>query len=637
MCGFVGIVNGTSVGRAIAVMNHSISHRGPDASSVTEIDSVVSLGHRRLSIIDVANRSNQPFSKEGYTIVFNGEIYNFRELQVELGEVVFITESDTEVILESWRRWGIDCLKRFRGMFTFAIFEHASGRTFLCRDQFGIKPVFYFEPKSGGIAFASELKSLESVYREQFTLNHQSLLASLLYCWIPESTCVWNEVKKLGPGHYLEIADSGSPVLHCYWSLGSLCHQPLLSNELEAIELLNTTLTDSVQSHLIADVPVSAFLSGGLDSSLIVAMAAKQLGNVNCYSIKFRGVDSQAEGMTDDAFYAQRVANHLGVKLDIIEVQPDVANLLPGIVHSLDEPIGDSAAIATQLMCEHARAQGIKVLLSGMGADELFGGYRKHLANKLAERYRLIPSLIRRFIIAPIVDFLPVSIFGKGLVFCRWAKRFISFAGLSPNDAFMGSYTYYSKEEFDKLVCRGGAAAYERFRAEHEAIFNGAFADDLVNRMCFTDTQHFMTGLNLTYTDRASMAASTEVRVPFIDKEVVALAMRIPGSMKVKGNTQKHILKKVAERWLPMDVIYRPKSSFTLPIRAWIKGELRDMVDDYVLSENGLVGRGLLQPAYLKHLVESDRAGHEDNAQRIWQLLTVEQWLRNHNFKGQIA
>jgi asparagine synthase (glutamine-hydrolysing) len=637
MCGIFGALNFESNLQVTKSGVSNLAHRGPDAEGCVAVNDVATIAHRRLSIIDVNSRSDQPFVKSGYILVFNGEIYNFKDIRAELSEVEFVSNSDTEVILEAWRRWGSGCLAKFRGMFAFAIHDQDRKVTYLCRDNFGIKPVFYYQFGIGSVVFSSELKALEAGYGKSFSLNKDALMASLLYCWIPDSLCIWNEVNKLQPGQYLEVGVDCPPIVHRYWFLDSLCQKPMLSNEAEAVELLNTTLTDSVQTHLIADVPVSAFLSGGLDSSLIVAMAAKQLGNVNCYSIKFRGADTQAEGMTDDAFYAQRVAAHLGVKLDIIEVQPDVAKLLPGMVHSLDEPIGDSAAIATQLMCEHARAQGIKVLLSGMGADELFGGYRKHLANKMAEQYRLIPSFIRRYIIAPVVHLLPVSIFGKGLVLCRWAKRFISFAGLSPNDAFMGSYTYYSKEEFDKLVCHGGAAAYERFRAEHEAIFNGAFADDLVNRMCFTDTQHFMTGLNLTYTDRASMAVSTEVRVPFIDKEVVALAMRIPGSMKVKGNTQKHILKKVAERWLPMDVIYRPKSSFTLPIRAWIKGDLRDMVDDYVLSDNGLAGRGLLQPAYLKHLVESDRSGHEDNAQRIWQMLTVEQWLRNHNIKGQIA
>ncbi|MFC5520224.1 asparagine synthase (glutamine-hydrolyzing) [Polaromonas jejuensis] len=637
MCGFVGVVHGDDAHRYVGVMSSTIGHRGPDSAAVANLDDRSSFGHHRLSIIDIDVRSSQPFSKDGYTIAFNGEIYNFLSLRQDLDGVVFVSESDTEVILEAWRRWGVNCLSRLRGMFAFAIFEHSTGKYFVCRDQFGIKPVFYYKTSDGGLAFASELKALESVYRSKFTLNHNALLSSLLYCWVPENLCIWNEVDKLQPGHYLEFVDDKPPKLHRFWSLDSLCQQPLLANEDEAVELLNSTLENSVQSHLVADVPVSAFLSGGLDSSLIVAMAAKQLGKVNCYSIKFRGADSKAEGMADDAFYARRVADHLGVKLDMIEVQPDVAKLLPSIVHSLDEPIGDSAAIATLLICEHARGQGIKVLLSGMGADELFGGYRKHLANKLAAHYRSIPSAIRKGIIAPVVNALPVSFRGKGLVFSRWARRFTSFAERSHNDAFMGSYTYYSKDEFSRLVCDGGAAIYERFRAEHETIFSGAFADDLINRMCFTDTQHFMPSLNLAYTDRASMAASTEVRVPFIDKEVAALAMRIPGSMKIKGNTQKYILKKVAERWLPKDVIYRPKSSFTLPIRAWIKGELRDMVDDYVLSDHGLAGRGLLQRDYLKQLVERDRSGHEDNAQRIWQLLTVEQWLRNHNFKGRIA
>jgi len=379
----------------------------------------------------------------------------------------------------------------------------------------------------------------------------------------------------------------------------------------------------------VADVPINAFLSGGLDSSLLVAMARKQLDRLDCYTIKFRDKDKKQEAMSDDAFYAAKVARNLNVHLNTIEVAPDVSSLLARIVHTLDEPIGDSAAINTQLICEAARDNGVKVLLSGMGADEMFGGYRRHLANLIAAKYRLLPSPLRDGVIAPLVRSLPVASNGGGFKLARWAKRFVEFASLAEHDAFVRSYTYYNPDELNALT--GGLATQlmAPLMAAHKHTFDGVQKRSLLDRMCFTDVQWFMTGLNLTYSDRASMAASTELRVPFIDKEVLSTAFRIDSKLKIKGRTQKYILKKVAERWLPHDIIYRPKSSFTMPLRAWIKTELREMVNDYVLSRNGLAGRENFDEKSLHDIVKRDRDGIEDNAQRIWQLLTLEQWFRN--------
>lgn len=611
-------------------MADSQAHRGPDHVGFL-LEGEVAFTHQRLSIVDLDARSNQPMTKGPLTIIFNGEIYNFVEIRNELaGHARFETSSDTEVVIEAWRRWGPASLNRLRGMYAFAIHDATKHETFIVRDPYGIKPLFYSAMPNGGLAFASELKALEAHSPRNLTLNSEAILASMLYVWIPEDLCIWNEVHKLAPGHFLHVKADGTFSDIRYWQpLDLIRDQPTMVDEDSCVDALESCLKSSVDAHLTGDVPVNSFLSGGLDSSLIVAMARKELDELDCYTIKFSDKAKKHEAMSDDAFYAESVARSLRVNLNTIEIEPDIAALLPRIVHHLDEPIGDSAAINTLLICDAAHRNGVKVLLSGMGADELFGGYRKHVANQLAARYRKLPSALRQRIIAPLIKRLPVATSERGFRLSRWAKRFIEFADLPEADAFLRSYTYFSPDELIQLAGPDSRTYIEKIVSQHHAVFNSARSRTPLDRMCYTDTQLFMTSLNLAYTDRASMAASTEVRVPFIDKEVVRLAFQIDSRLKIKGRKSKYVLKKVAERWLPEEIISRPKSSFTMPLRAWIKSDLREVIDDYVLSPRGLAGRGIFDEKILHGIVNDDRSGRSDNAQRIWQLLTLEQWLRN--------
>ena len=631
MCGISGYIKFDSGANRdiVLAMNSAIAHRGPDSQGVWS-DDRCALGHVRLSIIDLSDRSNQPLAKNGLVITFNGEIYNYKQLKSSLSDTTFLTDSDTEVVLEMWRRYGPRALNMLRGMFAFAIHDSATNETFIARDQFGIKPLFYHEG-TDGLIFSSELKAIERAAPHKFELNNAAVAASMLYVWIPEEHCILAGVRKLPPGTYLHLDPTGDVEEVRYWSARSLLDQSInISSEKSASDYLSNVLENSVKAHLVSDVPVNAFLSGGLDSSLLVSMARRQLKSLDCYTIKFSDQDRKHEAMTDDAYYADKVAKHLGVKLNVIEVKPDLASLLPKVVHHLDEPIGDSAAINTFLICEAAQQAGVKVLLSGMGADEMFAGYRKHLANQLAERYRAIPAPVRHFIEQP-VNALPVASSGKGNKVVRWAKRFFSFAGLPEADAFLGSYTYYDFQSLCDAFEEDVSSELNDIKENHHAFFDYARKKrDLIDAMCFTDINKFMVSLNLTYSDRASMAASTEIRVPFIDLEVMKAAFAIDSGLKLKGRNQKHILKKVAERWLPHDVIYRPKSSFTMPIRAWIKNDLRHLVSDYLLSAEGLAGRRIVKPQFIKKLIDDEMTGREDNAQRIWHLLTLEQWLRNH-------
>ena len=632
MCGILGTYGITTSAAQLAAMSTAIAHRGPDAEGTwTSHDEGGRLrfGHRRLSIIDLSAAANQPFAKDGLVLVFCGEIYNYRELRAELATAgtSFRTHSDTEVLLEAWRRWGPASLRRLRGMFAFAIFDEHEGTLTLARDQFGIKPLFW-TARDGGIAFASELKGLRPLLGDRPAIDHTAIVASLLYYWIPEDHCVYQGVYKLPPGTWLEVGPDGRHRLERFFDPRTELVWP--SDRQVDVEELRRVLEDSVAAHLVADVPISTFLSGGLDSSLLTVLAARHNRDIDSYTISFRPEDRRLEAMPDDLAYARKLADRHGIRLHEVEIAPDVADLLPRMVHMLDEPIGDAAAINAYLICRAAREAGVKVLLSGMGADELFGGYRKHYAGLLAARYRRLPGVIRHRVVAPAVDRLPVAGRRRGYRSARWAKRFVAFADLPEEAAFRRSYTHYDVEELQQLLDPELWPAVDQLVSEHAAVYNEGPADDQVNRMCYTDTRMFLTGLNLAYTDRASMAASTEVRVPYVDKEVVAAAFAIPGSAKIVGRERKAILKQAAEAWLPREIVYRPKGLFSAPLRAWIRRDLADMVEDLVAGGT-LVTSGLVDKQMVRTMIDDDRRGAEDRSKEIWQLLTLELWYRQQS------
>lgn len=632
MCGINGFVSVAPSGdddyALVNRMNRVISHRGGDYQAVQSVADGA-LGHCRLSIQDLTSAGHQPFVKDDYVLVFNGEIYNFKALAQSLDGVEWISGTDTEVLLEMWRRYGASCLTQLRGMFAFAIYQHSTAELYLCRDFFGIKPLYYHHNGSQ-LFFSSELKAISDV-AGPLSMNPGAVAESLLLCWIRDSQCVFHGVQKLQPGQLL-CWKAGQIQLKTYWQPSTLLQAaPVKRSVLGTIDELDLVLQQSVQSHMVSDVPVSAFLSGGLDSSLLVAMARQHAAQLSCYTIRFSDADQRFEKMADDHFYAQKVAKEFGLPLHTIEVKPDLAKLLQQVVYHLDEPIGDSAAINTFLICQAAHQAGVKVLLSGMGADEIFGGYRKHAACLYAGQYRRLPSVVRRGIGA-VVERLPAASAEQGFRLTRWAKKFLSFANLPEDEAFLRSYSYYSPAELAEICLFDSTQHLSELQRSHAATYQQARAQrGPIDAMCYTDVTHFMVGLNLHYTDRASMAFSTEVRVPFIDREVVECGFSIAEALKIKSGQQKYVLKKVAERWLPKDIIYRPKSPFTLPLRAWIKHDLRGMVADYLLAEDGLAGRGLIRPSFLTRLVDEEQSGLQDHAQKIWHLLTLEQWLRNQS------
>lgn len=623
MCGIIGVL-GSLPKKNVQGIGKTLTHRGPDAHGAWS-DSVVSLAHRRLSIIDLSAEANQPFEKNGLVIVYNGEIYNYKELSHALKQkgVQLKTTSDTEVIVELFRLYGEESFSQLTGMFAFSLYDIRKKTIYLVRDYYGIKPLYYAQPTQNSFVFSSELKALLKCMPKPYTVNRRSLVASLNYLWIDTNESIVEGVYQLPPAHFIKIITADTVIANApkrYWKNGFVDGMLELN---DACAKLDAVLQKSVQRHLVSDVPVGAFLSGGLDSSLICALAKKYNPDLSTYTISIADKDKKIEQMPDDNAYAQRVAQHLGLRHVDIPVAPNIEEILRKVVYHLDEPIGDPAAINTYLISQLAREHGIKVLLSGMGADEIFGGYRRHQAVLLANKLRLLPyRLLRR-----IVNYLPVQWGNYGLKHIRWLKRFLSFAHLPLVEAYMRSYSYYDKNKLKSMFNGAADEQIEDMYDYHAHLFNARYQTDPINQMCYTDIHLFMRGLNLTYTDRASMAASVEVRVPFIDREVVSLAMSIPGTYKIKNGQQKSVLKKVAEQYLPRDIVYRPKASFGMPIRSWISRELRTMVDD-LLSASQIKKRGLLNPVMIKRMIDDDRKGRHDYAYQIYQLLTLELWMQ---------
>ena len=632
MCGIAGCYQQADGRKLTDVMTDRIAHRGPDAGGVwSHEDERVSLhlGHRRLSIIDLSTAADQPMRKGNLALLYNGELYNYKELRAELQArgATFATSSDTEVVLEGWRHWGPAAFDKFRGMFALAIADIATGELVLARDPLGIKPLFYVE-RGDGIVFASELKAIISAMGAELRIEPGTLVASMLYYWVPEQRCAIQGVRKLPAGTWARIKPGGTLEVKQYWHIRDVAtagqHKPAAD--------LKSVIHESVRAHLVADVPVSSFLSGGLDSSIVTVLAHQDSGGVDAYTITFRPEDQKLEAMPDDAVYARKVARQFGIDLHEIELSPDIVDLLPRMVDILDEPIGDPAAINTLLMCEAARERGVKVLLSGMGADELFGGYRKQLACLMASRYRRLPGAVR-WPARAAVNSLPVSVGDRGLRYPRWAKRFMTFAELPEEARFRRSYTLYDPEALTALVGPELGALVGDVIGEHADIYDDNELDDEVNRMCLADARLFMAGLNLTYTDRASMAASVEVRVPFVDKIVAEAAFTIAGKDKIRGRVSKAALKDAAESWLPREIVHRPKASFGAPLRAWVRNDLRELIGD-VLVGGELVQLGLLREQPLRQLIADEQAGREDNAKQIWQLLSMELWYRQVRAAG---
>ena len=625
MCGIFGCVGGQPGRGIVEEAVRRLTHRGPDDSGVERVPGdgpEVWLGFRRLAILDLSARGHQPMADHTgeLRLVFNGEIYNYRELRRELegrGHR-FASETDSEVILYAYREWGLEALKRFVGMFAFGLWDSSRQRLLLARDRLGIKPLYIHEA-GGRLAFASEMKALLALPGVERRLDPTAVAQFFDFLWVPGPRTLLEGVQKLDPGTYALWKD-GVLTRTRYWDVP--LDGPREVPEEQAVEELEELIGRAVRRRLVSDVPLGAFLSGGVDSSLIVALMQRYgRRDVMTQTVYWGGEVAEYDIQESDLAYARLARDHLG-DLDYreIEVRSDALDLLPRLVWHMDDPIADPAALSTYLICRAARERAT-VMLSGMGAEELFAGYGRHRAALLGERYRRIPSFLRRGFIEPIIEALPAARPGPLMATVRNAKKFIRSAGEGFEDRYLGYRTYYTEAELEALAGAGARQAL----AGHRAILAESRGADPVTRMTHLDLKTFLPNLNLAYTDAASMAAGVEVRVPLLDHEVVEYVARLPSSLKIRGRTQKYVLKRVAERHLPRSIVHRRKAGFGGPVRGWVQNELRPMIGD-LLSPERVRRRGVLDERVVRDVLERGWAGEEDNALKVWAFLTFELW-----------
>jgi asparagine synthase (glutamine-hydrolysing) len=606
-----------------------IAHRGPDDEGVyvaeTSRQERVGLGHRRLSIIDLSPAGHEPMSdnKGVVWLTYNGEIYNFKEIRNQLKALghQFKSNTDAEVIIYAYLEWGYECLTRFNGMFAFAIWDARDESLFLARDRLGIKPLYYSQTPAG-FAFASEIKALLAVPEHQREVDLVALDQFLTFLWTPGSRTLFSNVFKLPPAHYLVYKNNNIDVSE-YWDV-SFDEDDSLS-ESEWTERVREQVSRSVRAQMLSDVPLGAFLSGGIDSSTIVAlMCGVSDAKPTTYTFGFRTEDLRYDIIEDDVKYARLVGEHFATDYHESFLEPEVMQLLPKLVYHLDEPVADPAIITSYLICRAARER-LTVLLSGMGGDEVFAGYPRHAAVRIAEAYNLIPSFLAR----PVVDALPGARPGRFTALFRNTKKLARSAALPERERYLGFGTYFNEREKRDLYAGELAGAARDFEAYevHKKFFDRVAGQAFVNQMLYVDLKTFLPCLNLTYTDKTSMASSVEVRVPLLDHELVELSARIPAQLKLKGLTRKYILKCAAERWLPREIVHRRKAGFSAPIRAWLARDLRGLVED-LLSESNITKRGYFEYGYVRQLIDDNLSGREDNSLKVFQLLTLELWHR---------
>jgi asparagine synthase (glutamine-hydrolysing) len=641
MCGISGLVN-CGDAETLARMTDIQWHRGPDDSGLWERHfsdgAYIGLGSRRLAILDLSPDGHMPMPNEDGSvwITFNGEIYNFADLRRELESKGhrFRSHTDTEVIVHLYEEYGIDCLNRLNGMFAFAICDlrGSSPKLFLARDHFGIKPLYYHE-RAGKLAFASEIKALLEVPGIEARIDMQALHQYLTFLWVPDPATMFEGIRKLEAGHYA-IWQRGEFKTEQYWDLTfpSVGHN-FEQDQAKLEEEIRERFCASVEQQMVSDVPIAAFLSAGLDSSSIVAaMARKQPART--YTITFPKKYRVGESTLDDPAVPQRLAKTLGCEHREIVVEPDVVNLLPELAWHMDEPTADPALITAFLVCREARKQAT-VLLSGVGGDEIFAGYRKHVAHAWAQEYRRVPAFARSAAEKAMLAFPGLRGTAlKGPV--RMGKKMARSAALSASEAFIRNGTYLDAQQKHDLYAAALAssgidASLFNPASRHLAAFNKVRDADFLNQMLYLDTKIFMPTLNLTYNDKMSMASSVEVRVPFLDRHLAEfVAWNVKPELKLKGKwrpTTKFIFREAMRGMLPAEVLRQPKAGFAAPVDYWLAHDLRPLVDD-LLSESQIRRRGLFRPEVVRSYVDAHRRGAEDWSMQIWQFLTLEIWMQ---------
>lgn len=626
MCGIAGIFDWRGRGeidrRLLQQMTDAVIHRGPDGDGFYHAPGV-GLGHRRLAIIDLAG-GDQPMFNEDRTVcvVFGGEIYNFQGLIAELAALghTFRSRCDTEVIVHAWEEWGEACLDRFNGMFAFALWDGRRETLFLARDRLGEKPLYYSILADGRLLFASEMKSILCCPQVARRLDPQAVDEFFAFGYVPDPRSIYSSVRKLAPGHCLRVRRGEQPPEpRAYWNL-SFADGAALSRA-EAAEELIARLRDSVRMRMVADVPLGAFLSGGVDSSGVVAMMASLKSDpVSTFSISF------PVGAFDESAHAGVIASRYHTAHRVRSVDPNSFDLLDRLATMYDEPFGDSSAMPTFRVSAMAR-EGVTVALSGDGGDEIFAGYRRYRWHCFEERVRrVVPEPLRRPVFGALGALYPKL---------DWAPRPLRAKATLRELAHSSAAAYFSSVSVcdDRLRRRLYSPNFRRELQGHDATeilrrhMSRAGSDDPLAQIQYADLKTYLPGDILTKVDRASMATSLEVRVPLLDHTLVEWAARLPRDLKLRGREGKYVFKSALEPFVPRDILYRPKQGFAVPLAAWFRGPLRQHINGVlrgpVLEESGIFDAGTIAA-----LLERHQSGARDHSAALWLLSMFESFLR---------
>lgn len=618
---------GHRIARMSSALN-ALAHRGPDDSGLfSSPQSGIGLGHRRLSILDPSSMAHQPMtSDDGHVVlVFNGEIYNFKELRtgLELSGYEFNSDSDTEVLLKLYLRDGEAMLSSLNGIFAFAIWDGRTQRMLLARDALGVKPLYYSE-RGDGFAFSSEIRALSKLFLASGALNYDALHRYMSFLYCPGEGTPLADVRKLDPGSALWVANGKVEQKFHWYQLPAFRKVSSSMSEHEAVRGMEQHLRKAVHRQMVSDVPVGAFLSGGLDSSSVVTFAREINPDIQCFTINSPG--ARQEGIAEDLPYARKVASHLKVPLNVVSVDPAlIATDFEALVDQLDEPLADPAAFNVLYIARLARRQGIKVLLSGAGGDDLFTGYRRHRAVQYEQYWSWLPQAARAGL-----ESVTRRLDQRRPTFRKLAKLFNG-AALEGDSRLVSYFAWARREELKAFYTSEFRAALNDHAAEAPMMqFLEALPESVgpLDRMLALEQRFFLADHNLNYTDKMSMAAGVETRVPFLDLELVEFAGRVPVSLKQRGAEGKWLLKKAMEPYLPREAIYRPKSGFGVPLRRWMRFELREMIGD-LLSEESLTKRKLFKPIAVKKLIEANDSGKIDGSYTLLSMLCIEIFLRN--------
>lgn len=623
MCGIVGFVKnvGAHPERAILEkMNAAITHRGPDDDGFF-IDDIAALGMRRLSIIDLAG-GQQPIHNEDRTkwIVFNGEIYNFQEIRDDLEKRGhrFYTKSDTETVVHLYDEYGVDCVQHLRGMFALAIWDTIEKTLFLARDRVGKKPLLYSRQPNGDLIFGSEFQALLSNPSVSRDVDHTAIDSYLSYQCVPAPMTAFKSIRKLEPGHWLRWK-SGEIETNRYWLPDF--SKKITIGENEAIEESTRLLREATKMRLISEVPLGAFLSGGVDSSIVVALMAEESEKpVKTFSIGFEEQDFS------ELKYARRVAEHVGAEYNEFIVRPNALDILPLLVEHYGEPYADSSAIPTYYVAKETRKH-VTVALNGDGGDESFAGYERYAAMKLAEKYRKIPGVLRKQILERAIGLLPSDELKRSRI--RDLKRFVKAAELPKTDRYFRWVTAFERDFKAGMYTPTFAAEIENTDARQtlDQWFSRANGSGILDASLLTDQMTYLPNDLLVKVDIATMANSLEARSPFLDHKVIEFAASLPAGMKMRGLQTKSLLKKVAARLVPRDVVYRRKMGFGVPIGKWFRGEMKQFLSDVLLSERSL-GRGIVRPDVIQKYVTEHINAERDHAFQLWTFLMLELWYQ---------